>query len=73
LAIPDTVTRDLLPEEAADVASMQGEVFPVYEIDQWGHAWVEKWWHTAPDQSNSHSLALAADQMEIAQGASSDA
>jgi len=34
-----------LPQSEADCAqSMQGEVFEVYEIDEWGGAWVEKLW-----------------------------
>jgi hypothetical protein len=73
VAIPQSVFRDLAPEEAADVESMRGEVFSVYEIDQWGHAWVKKWWRIAEDQSYSHSLALAPNEMEVVQGANGDA
>ena len=55
-----------LPQSEADCArSMQGEIFEVYEIDEWGGAWVEKWWRTADGTSSSHSLGLGPNQMEV--------
>jgi hypothetical protein len=72
LAIPESVLQDLPPDEAADVASIRGEVLAVYEIDQRGHAWVEKWWHVGHKRSHSHSLALASHEMEVVQGAGGD-
>ncbi len=44
---------------------MIGEVFEVYEIDEWGSAWVEKSWRTDGQESRSHSLALDALEMEV--------
>jgi hypothetical protein len=55
-----------LPQSEADCArSMEGEVFEVYEIDEWGGAWVEKWWRAADGTSSSHSLGLGPSQMEV--------
>jgi hypothetical protein len=45
---------------------MVGKVFEVTEIDEYGSACVEKWWHHAG--GGSHSLALASDEMEIVEG-----
>jgi hypothetical protein len=53
------------PAEVERVQSMLGQVFEVYEIDPYGRAWVEKWWHLSPDQSISHSLALESKEMEL--------
>lgn len=39
LSIPESVLRPLPPDERADLESMLGEVFEVYEIDEWGQAW----------------------------------
>ena len=55
-----------LPQSEADCArSMQGEIFEVYEIDEWGGAWVEKWWKDTDGTSASHSLGLGPTQMEV--------
>jgi hypothetical protein len=56
VAIAAFLERDLPPEEWESVRSMLGEVFEVYEIDEWGGAWV---------QYQSHSLSLASDEMEL--------
>jgi len=47
---------------------MVGEVFEVYEIDEHGGAWIEKWWRDGDDVSHSHSLALAPHEMEVVSG-----
>ena len=56
-----------LPEnEIADVTSMIGEVFEVYEIDPYGHPWVCKGWTDSEGGSYySHSLALDSCEMEV--------
>ncbi len=57
---------DKLPDdEAENVRSMLGEVFEVYEIDEYGSPWVEKVWHLPGGKSNSHSVALASSEMEL--------
>ena len=65
LKIDESVLASLSEEEAAAARSMQGEVLEVIEIDEWGGAWVEKWWRTADGNSYSHSLGLGPGQMEV--------
>jgi hypothetical protein len=55
---------DLGEDEVARVNSMLGEEFEVYDVDAYGRAWVEKWWHTGSDSATSHSLALESNDME---------
>jgi hypothetical protein len=59
VAIAAFLERDLPPEECECVRSMLGEVFEIYEIDEWGGAWV---------QYQSHSLSLESDEMELVEG-----
>jgi hypothetical protein len=55
-----------LPESEAECArSMEGEVFEVYEIDEWGGAWVEKMWRSDDGTASPHSLGLGPAQMEV--------
>jgi hypothetical protein len=45
---------------------MLGESFEVYEIDEWGAAWVQKWWDEKDEKSMSHSLGLRPKEMQVA-------
>jgi hypothetical protein len=65
LKISPSVLSQLPPSEAECARSMQGEIFEVYEIDEWGGAWVEKYWRTGDGTSSSHSLGLGPTQMEV--------
>jgi hypothetical protein len=57
---------DLSPEEKNDVLSMVGEVFEIEEIDEYGQAWICKWWpNKAEGTSHSHSVALESHEMEV--------
>lgn len=67
LTIDPEVFSHLTKRGAARVRSMLGETFPVYEVDRWGRAWVEKWWQEGEGRAASHSVALAPDEMEIAE------
>ena len=44
---------------------MEGKVFEVSEIDEWGGAWVTMYWHTADGKALSLSLGLGPEQMEV--------
>lgn len=70
LKISDSVLSHLSESEAEATRSMEGEVLEVYEIDEWGAAWVEKTWRAADGTSVSHSLGLGPEQMEVAPGPS---
>jgi len=66
LELSSNFLASLPPDEIEDVRSMIGEVFEVYEIDEYGSPWVEKIWNYPDnDQCSSHSLALATDEMEL--------
>jgi hypothetical protein len=64
LAVPVLLKRDLPADEWAAVESMLGEVFEVNEIDEWGQAWVQKWWGEGDGVKRSHSIGLDPHEME---------
>jgi hypothetical protein len=66
LKMSDEVLESLSPEDAEAVRSMEGGVFKVYEVDEWGGAWVKKKWKSEDGKSLSHSLGLGPNQMEVA-------
>ena len=68
LKVAEWLRRDLPPDEWRDLNTMVGKVFEVTKIDEYGSAWVEKWWHHADGGSHSHSLALASHEMETVEG-----
>lgn len=68
LKISPAVLSQLPDSEAECARSMEGEIFEVYEIDEWGGAWVEKWWRTDDGTPASHSLGLGPGQMEVVSG-----
>ncbi len=65
LEISASLESVLPPDEVKELATMVGEVFEVYEIDESGGAWVEKEWDE-PGGQRSHSLSLEAHEMEVA-------
>jgi len=66
LEIPEALMRDVPADEQQDLQSMLGEVFAVYEIDDYGTAWVEKSWPADDGGQHSHSLGLDPHEMELA-------
>ena len=52
-------------KELSEVMSMIGDVLKIYEIDEYGQAWVEKEWWLAEDDYMSHSVGLSANEMEL--------
>lgn len=65
--IHDSTIAPLSQLERERVLSMLGEAFDVYEVDEWGQAWVEKWWHKGENLADSHSLGLEPQQMLVVQ------
>jgi hypothetical protein len=59
------VLSSLSEADAEAVRSMEGGVFEVTEIDEFGGAWVEKSWRSADGKPQSHSLGLGPTQMEV--------
>lgn len=67
LEVPD-LENSLEPEEWAQIQSMRGDVLKVYDIDEYGSIWVEKWWHDGLEFSSSHSISLAPTDIELETG-----
>lgn len=65
LNISTSLLVQLNDEKRPYVTSMKGEIFTVYEIDEYGQAWVEKWWRKNQRDSFSHSLGLMPVEMEV--------
>ena len=65
LTVDAILKLPLEDEEKERIQSMLGEVLNVYEVDEQGFAWVEKWWHEGNEKSRSHSIALASEEMEV--------
>ena len=65
LKISESVLSQLPESEAEAARSMEGEVLEVYEVDEWGGAWVEKSWRGPDGKAVSHSLGLGPGQMEV--------
>jgi hypothetical protein len=65
IAIAPSILERLDGPERERVQSMLGESFEVYEVDEWGGAWVQKWWHEAEDRAASHSIGLRSSEMEV--------
>lgn len=70
LSIHPSVLEPLPEGEKSNVLSMLGDCFEVYEVDQYGRAWVEKWWHDTEENAMSHSLALEPAEMELIENVS---
>lgn len=65
LSLPSGVIEKIEKGEVDRVLSMVGDLLEVEEIDEYGCAWVTKWWDGGPDRRNAHSLALSAENMEV--------
>lgn len=65
LKISDAILSQLSDADAEAARAMEGEILEVYEIDEWGGAWVEKSWHEADGSPVSHALGLGPEQMEV--------
>jgi hypothetical protein len=65
LKISESVLSQLSQSEAEAARAMEGEVLEVYELDEWGGAWVEKFSREPDGTLTSHSLGLGPQQMEV--------
>lgn len=60
IKVDSQLLSQLSAEERERVESMQGDIFSIYEIDEYGHPWIQKWF----GEKQSHSLALMPEEME---------
>jgi L-arabinose isomerase len=65
LAIDASAFTELDETNRERVQSMLNQKLAVYEVDPYGRAWVEQWWHEGSAHATSHSLALDPHQMEV--------
>ena len=52
-------------KELSEVRSMIGETLQVYEVDEYGQAWVTKEWWLSENDVMSHSVGLSSNEMEV--------
>lgn len=64
ISFEESILKNLTPEERNDVKSMIGGIFEVEEIDEYGCAWITKWWDRGNGKSESHGLSLSSNDME---------
>ena len=65
LSIRPSVIARLSQGELKDVLSMKDAELEVYEVDEYGAAWVRKWWDEGEGKTYSHSLALTSAEMRL--------
>lgn len=52
-------------KELLEVMSMVGETLKVYEVDDYGQAWVTKEWWLSESDVMSHSVGLSSHEMAV--------
>ena len=65
VSVHPSVVDPLPVREKEKVISMVGRSLRVHQVDEYGQAWVEMAWETAPGKIESHSLGLASEEMEL--------
>lgn len=65
LALDPAEFGHLEEKELSEVMSMIGETLQVYEVDEYGQAWVTKEWWLSENDVMSHSVGLSSNEMEI--------
>lgn len=63
LTIDPSNFSNLNEQELSEVMSLVGEILEVYEIDNYGGAWVSKEWQTSETEIMSHSISLNKNEM----------
>jgi len=65
LSIKPSVLRRVNEADAKAILSMVDQTLEVYEVDEYGCAWVSKKWEVDNGRSVSHSLSLNPSEMEL--------
>jgi hypothetical protein len=65
VTLADEFLQSLPEDEQSLIASMIGEILEVDEIDQWGSAWVAKYWPREDGNFDAHGVGLASTEMEL--------
>lgn len=64
LAVRKSVLARLDSKDQVRIAGLIGQTFQVYEIDEWGGAWIKAEWNEKNGRLASHSLMLDSGSME---------
>ncbi|MEW6585494.1 MAG: hypothetical protein AB1442_07745 [Nitrospirota bacterium] len=67
LSIPEWLLKNQSEEDAHRLNKMVGQVFEIYEIDEYGGAWVQMWFEGTNSEKISHSLSLDREEMELSE------
>jgi hypothetical protein len=65
LALSSEFIESLPAEERAQVTEMVGQVLEVDEIDEFGRAWVTKFWDLGDGTYDGHGIALSPSETEL--------
>lgn len=52
-------------KELSEIMSIIGETLEVYEIDEYGQAWITKEWWLSDNDVISHSIGLSSHEFEV--------
>jgi hypothetical protein len=69
LAIRPSILKRLFGAELADVASMLGQVLPVFDVYDNGQVWVSLSWKRADGRTEVHSIAVDPEAIELVNAA----
>jgi hypothetical protein len=72
LEITPSLQATVPANEWQELQEMLGQVLTVYQIDEWGKPWVEKWWYPPGEGSFCHSLSLDSHEMEVVEADSNE-
>ena len=70
LNIGEEVLRLLSDDEKKHVLTMVGEVFEVFEIDEPGFIWVQKFWNRESSNPYSHMVGVCPTDVQVVRHAS---
>lgn len=65
LSISESFLSKLPDDEVIELKSMIGGIFEIYEIDEWGGAWIESSFDHGNGHISSHSLSLNSSEMKV--------
>lgn len=65
LTVRKSILDRLDPKAREKVAEALHQLFSIYEIDEWGGAWIKIVWTELNQTSRSESISLAKDEMKV--------
>ena len=65
LAIRSSILDRLAGNERTDVSSMLGQILEVFDVYDDGLVWVNLWWNKGNGKTESHSIAVDTEAIEL--------